>query len=63
MPRALQGIEFFRSEFKTEFLGIKLDTPIIQAPMAARACSSTRRSCHSKRYGESGLYFLIKYLW
>ncbi|MCF1958277.1 lactate oxidase [Escherichia coli] len=36
MPRALQGIEFSDLDLKTEFLGIKLDTPIIQAPMAAQ---------------------------
>ncbi|HFK8541518.1 TPA: lactate oxidase [Proteus mirabilis] len=36
MPRALQGIEFSDLNLKTEFLGIKLDTPIIQAPMAAQ---------------------------
>ena len=36
MPRSLQGIEFSDLDLKTEFLGIKLDTPIIQAPMAAQ---------------------------
>ena len=36
MPRSLQGIEFSDINLKTEFLGIKLDTPIIQAPMAAQ---------------------------
>ncbi|MEX9626604.1 alpha-hydroxy-acid oxidizing protein, partial [Proteus mirabilis] len=36
IPRSLQGIEFSDINLKTEFLGIKLDTPIIQAPMAAQ---------------------------
>jgi isopentenyl diphosphate isomerase/L-lactate dehydrogenase-like FMN-dependent dehydrogenase len=36
MPRALQGIEFKDLDLKTNFLGISLNTPIIQAPMAAQ---------------------------
>lgn len=36
MPRILQGIESSDINLKTTLLGIKLDTPIIQAPMAAQ---------------------------
>lgn len=36
MPRILQGIELTDINLKTKLLGIDLETPIIQAPMAAQ---------------------------
>ncbi|MEX9871052.1 lactate oxidase [Providencia huaxiensis] len=36
MPRVMQGIEISDIDLSTDFLGIKLKTPIIQAPMAAQ---------------------------
>lgn len=36
MPRIMQGIERTEIDLSTELLGIKLKTPIIQAPMAAQ---------------------------
>ncbi|MBP6083613.1 MAG: alpha-hydroxy-acid oxidizing protein [Providencia sp.] len=36
MPRVMQGIELTDIDLSTEFLGINLKTPIIQAPMAAQ---------------------------
>ncbi len=36
MPRVMQGIEIKDIDLSTQFLGIDLKTPIIQAPMAAQ---------------------------
>ncbi|MCF7646336.1 lactate oxidase [Bacillus subtilis] len=36
MPRVMQGIELSDIDLKTNYLGIDLKTPIIQAPMAAQ---------------------------
>lgn len=36
MPRVMQGIELKDINITTSFLGIPLDTPVIQAPMAAQ---------------------------
>ncbi|MEQ5127706.1 lactate oxidase [Providencia alcalifaciens] len=36
MPRVMQGIEISDIDLSTDFLGIHLKTPIIQAPMAAQ---------------------------
>ncbi|ENG4185989.1 alpha-hydroxy-acid oxidizing protein [Providencia rettgeri] len=36
MPRVMQGIEISDIDLSTDFLGFKLKTPIIQAPMAAQ---------------------------
>lgn len=36
MPRVMQGIEISDIDLSTDFLGIKLKTPIVQAPMAAQ---------------------------
>lgn len=36
MPRVMQGIEISDIDLSTQFLGIHLKTPIIQAPMAAQ---------------------------
>ncbi|WP_094542538.1 lactate oxidase [Brucella grignonensis] len=36
MPRVMQGIELSNIDLSTSFLGLKLKTPVIQAPMAAQ---------------------------
>lgn len=60
MPRIMQGIERADIDLSTELLGIKLKTPIIQAPMAAQGLAHKEGEiATAKGMAEAGSIFSL----